>query len=63
MLIILWGNAAIKATREMEEVDGDAMEWIKFPLPLKLLTLLVSPILFMIYERHILETKIKDKKS
>lgn len=59
ILAILWLNSGIRATREMEEVDGDALEWIALPLVAKVCMVLISPVLMLIYERHIFETRKK----
>lgn len=59
LIAILWLNAAFRATREMNELDGDAMEWITFPFIGKVVVIIFAPILMLVYERHILETKKK----
>lgn len=56
---ILWLNAGVRATREMNDIDNDAAEWLTFPLPLKIVTILIAPVLILVFDRHILDTKRK----
>lgn len=56
---VLWLNAGVRATREMNDIDNDAAEWITFPLIGKIITILIAPILILIFDRHILDTERK----
>jgi len=59
VLAILWINAGIRAVREMNDLDNDAIEWVTFPLILKILAILFAPLLMPLYERGILNTRKK----
>lgn len=59
ILSILWLNVGIRATREFNDIDNDAMDWLTFPFILKVLVILAAPIWILIFDRHILETKRK----
>jgi hypothetical protein len=59
VLAILWINAGIRSVKEMNDLDNDAIEWVTFPLILKILTILFAPLLMPLYERGILHTRKK----
>lgn len=58
-IVIIWLNIGIRATREMNDIDNDAAEWTTFPKSLKILTIILAPILLILFERGVLETKSK----
>lgn len=55
LAIIIWLCVSILAIRSMNEADGDSVEWSRLPLYWKIILLAISPLLFLIFERHILE--------
>lgn len=56
---VLWINAGIRAVREMNDLDNDAIEWITFPLVFKIIAILLAPILMPVFERWIFDTEKK----
>ena len=56
---ILWLNVGISSTRDFNDIDNDATDWVTFPLLLKIITILLAPIMMPIFDRHIFETKKK----
>lgn len=54
-IAILWLSVSILGIRSMNEADNDAVEWGSLPLYWKIPIVLVGPILWIIFERHIFE--------
>lgn len=57
LVAILWLGAGIAATRELNNIDGDATDWSSSPLLFKVVTVLLGPIFIIIFERHIFSGK------
>jgi len=54
-VIIVWLNLAILADKSINELYDMPLETLV--LPLRLITLLLSPILLIVYERHLFYSK------
>lgn len=54
-VIIVWLNLSILADKSINELCDIPLE--KFVLPLRLITLILSPILLIVYERHLFYSK------
>lgn len=59
LLLILWLNVSYYVVRDMNNVDGDAFDWVTHPLWLKGIIIIFAPIILLIYDRHIWLTKKK----
>ena len=57
IILIIWLNIGVRATIDMNEADGDSMEWTSFPIMMKVPYILAAPIMMLVFERWILSSK------